>query len=103
MLNAMEKQDKTGNDFDATNVSRALFGKSITTRDTVNNTGLSSGSKKATPLDDFVSFQATARISLNASRMIGSSSYPKSVLNTADIDTCFLMAPISTNKDVSSP
>lgn len=103
MLNVMEKQDEIGNGFDTTNVSRPLFGKSITTSATVNNTGLSSGSKRATPLDDFVSFQATARISLNASRIIGSSNYPKNLLNTAPTDTCFLMAPISTNKDVSLP
>ena len=79
MSKGSAKHQKINSVFGVMPAIKALFIKELITSAFAKDAGLSSGSKKATLLDDFLSSLVTAILRLNKSKIIGSISHLNSI------------------------
>lgn len=77
----------------AGNVANDLFGNAPMSKNKTNSLGSNHGSRKAIPLDDSLSFLATAHSKSNKSKTIGSTNNPSKTLTSPMFYTSFTMAP----------
>jgi len=87
VFSVMERLSKTDNDFVAIAALERLFGKSATTKNTVNNTGSNSGLLKVFLPDSYAIFRGTADPRLNVLDIIGSLVRPRRLLTTRNTST----------------
>lgn len=92
MLNVMEQHDRINNVFNVKHVLKLLFGKNGTTKNIVNNIGLSYGLLKAIPFVNYPSFQATADQNLKESKITGFIKNLKNIMTIPNTNTCSLTA-----------
>jgi len=98
----LEKLFPELNDFNVSTVEKLLSGNKFMSNVIVSNIGLNSGLPRATQFDSLVDSQAIVPPSLNGSKTIGFLKVLRieKILKISPI--FFSMAPIFTNKDVSS-
>ncbi len=97
-FNRSEKPNKIDSASTAQNVKKPLFGSVPPSKSTMNNTGSSFGSTRATRLDKSVTFQDIARQSLSVLKITGSASLPEKASTIANTRLLCLMELISTKR-----
>ena len=96
----MVSPSKLSNDFDALHALRHSYENYLIIKNYTKDIGLSSGLKKAFPLDSCVVSQDIVKTSLCALRTIGFIKYHPSRQVIQNSGMRYLMAPTFTNKDV---